>query len=106
MAYCPQCRSEYKAGIETCAACKVPLVAELEKEVEAIGAGDETAAVGVTTLHTLGRTVEVGGKTIDLMRVFTYDEAVDLKQARAHLAAFGFFRDRRPDLYGRISQDI
>jgi N-carbamoylputrescine amidase len=30
---------------------------------------------------------------------------VDLKQARAHRAAFGFFRDRRPDLYGRISED-
>jgi N-carbamoylputrescine amidase len=31
---------------------------------------------------------------------------LDLTQARAHRAAFGFFRDRRPDLYGRISQDI
>jgi N-carbamoylputrescine amidase len=31
---------------------------------------------------------------------------VDLQQARAHRAAFGFFRDRRPDLYGRIAQDI
>jgi N-carbamoylputrescine amidase len=32
--------------------------------------------------------------------------SLDLKQARAHRAAFGFFRDRRPDLYGRITQDI
>jgi N-carbamoylputrescine amidase len=31
---------------------------------------------------------------------------LDLQQARAHRAAFGFFRDRRPDLYGRISQDL
>jgi N-carbamoylputrescine amidase len=31
---------------------------------------------------------------------------LDLTQARAHRAAFGFFRDRRPDLYGRISQDL
>ncbi|QAY79542.1 N-carbamoylputrescine amidase [Sphingosinicella sp. BN140058] len=31
---------------------------------------------------------------------------LDLAQARAHRAAFGFFRDRRPELYGRISQDI
>jgi N-carbamoylputrescine amidase len=31
---------------------------------------------------------------------------LDLEQARAHRAAFGFFRDRRPDLYGRISQDL
>jgi N-carbamoylputrescine amidase len=31
---------------------------------------------------------------------------LDLKQAKAHRAAFGFFRDRRPELYGRISRDI
>lgn len=31
---------------------------------------------------------------------------LDLAQARAHRAAFGFFRDRRPDLYGRIVQDV
>jgi N-carbamoylputrescine amidase len=30
---------------------------------------------------------------------------LDLEQARKHRAAFGFFRDRRPDLYGRISED-
>jgi N-carbamoylputrescine amidase len=32
--------------------------------------------------------------------------ALDLEQARAHRAAFGFFRDRRPDLYGRIAEDL
>jgi N-carbamoylputrescine amidase len=31
---------------------------------------------------------------------------LDLQQARRHRAAFGFFRDRRPELYGRISQDL
>ncbi|HEX8258324.1 MAG TPA: N-carbamoylputrescine amidase [Allosphingosinicella sp.] len=31
---------------------------------------------------------------------------LDLAQARAHRAAFGFFRDRRPELYGRLTQDI
>jgi N-carbamoylputrescine amidase len=31
---------------------------------------------------------------------------LDLAEARAHRAAFGFFRDRRPDLYGRLAQDI
>ncbi len=31
---------------------------------------------------------------------------LDLQQARRHRAAFGFFRDRRPELYGRISQDV
>ncbi|GAA4036749.1 N-carbamoylputrescine amidase [Sphingomonas rosea] len=31
---------------------------------------------------------------------------LDLDQARRHRAAFGFFRDRRPELYGRLVQDI
>ncbi|HEY5723014.1 MAG TPA: N-carbamoylputrescine amidase [Allosphingosinicella sp.] len=31
---------------------------------------------------------------------------LDLEQARRHRAAFGFFRDRRPDLYGRLTEDI
>jgi N-carbamoylputrescine amidase len=31
---------------------------------------------------------------------------LNLAEAKAHRAAFGFFRDRRPDLYGRLSQDL
>jgi N-carbamoylputrescine amidase len=31
---------------------------------------------------------------------------LDLEQAKKHRAAFGFFRDRRPDLYGRLAQDL
>ncbi len=31
---------------------------------------------------------------------------LDLALAKRHRAAFGFFRDRRPDLYGRLAQDI
>jgi N-carbamoylputrescine amidase len=34
------------------------------------------------------------------------DAVLDLAQAKKHRAAFGFFRDRRPDLYGRLAQDI
>jgi N-carbamoylputrescine amidase len=34
------------------------------------------------------------------------DAVLDLTQARKHRAAFGFFRDRRPDLYGRLAQDV
>ncbi len=30
----------------------------------------------------------------------------DIARVRRHRAAFGFFRDRRPDLYGRLAQDI
>jgi N-carbamoylputrescine amidase len=32
--------------------------------------------------------------------------ALDLDRARRHRAGMGFFRDRRPQLYGRIAQDI
>ncbi len=31
---------------------------------------------------------------------------LDLDRVKRHRAAFGFFRDRRPDLYGRLTQDI
>jgi N-carbamoylputrescine amidase len=31
---------------------------------------------------------------------------LDLEQARRHRAAFGFFRDRRPDLYKRLAEDV
>ena len=31
---------------------------------------------------------------------------LDLEAAKRHRAAFGFFRDRRPDLYGRLVEDI
>lgn len=31
---------------------------------------------------------------------------VDIVQAKKHRAAFGFFRDRRPELYARLAQDI
>ena len=30
---------------------------------------------------------------------------LDLAQAKKHRAAFGFFRDRRPELYGRLVED-
>ncbi len=31
---------------------------------------------------------------------------MDLAAARKHRAAFGFFRDRRPELYGRLVEDV
>ncbi len=48
----------------------------------------------------------------DMLAEFGRDETgvlvatLDLEQTRRHRAAFGFFRDRRPELYGRLSQDI
>jgi N-carbamoylputrescine amidase len=34
------------------------------------------------------------------------DAVFDLETVRKHRATFGFFRDRRPQLYGRIAEDI
>jgi N-carbamoylputrescine amidase len=48
----------------------------------------------------------------DLLEEFGASESgvltatIDLDRARTHRAGMGFFRDRRPQLYGRICQDI
>jgi N-carbamoylputrescine amidase len=48
----------------------------------------------------------------DILEEFGADESgvlvatLDLAQAKKHRAAFGFFRDRRPELYGRLTEDI
>jgi len=48
----------------------------------------------------------------DMLAEFGADETgvlvatLDLAAAKKHRAAFGFFRDRRPELYGRLTEDI
>ena len=48
----------------------------------------------------------------DMLAEFGADETgvlvatLDLAQAKKHRAAFGFFRDRRPELYGRLVEDV
>lgn len=48
----------------------------------------------------------------DLVAEYGYDETgvlvatLDLARAATHRAGMGFFRDRRPQLYGRIAEDI
>jgi N-carbamoylputrescine amidase len=48
----------------------------------------------------------------DLLAEFGSEEmgvlvaTLDLDRIKRHRAAFGFFRDRRPDLYGRLVEDI
>jgi len=48
----------------------------------------------------------------DILAEFGADETgvlvaeLDLAAAKKHRAAFGFFRDRRPELYGRLTQDV
>jgi N-carbamoylputrescine amidase len=48
----------------------------------------------------------------DILAEFGADESgvlvatLDLAAAKKHRAAFGFFRDRRPELYGRLVEDV
>jgi N-carbamoylputrescine amidase len=48
----------------------------------------------------------------DMLAEFGKDETgvltatLDLDRVKRHRAAFGFFRDRRPELYGRLTQDV
>jgi N-carbamoylputrescine amidase len=48
----------------------------------------------------------------DLLAEFGAEETgvlvatLDIDRVKRHRAAFGFFRDRRPELYGRLTQDI
>ena len=48
----------------------------------------------------------------DMLAEFGKDETgvlvatLDIDQSKRHRAAFGFFRDRRPELYGRLVQDV
>jgi len=51
---------------------------------------------------------ERGDKLAELGRDETgvITATLDLDRVRKHRAAFGFFRDRRPELYGRLTQDI
>ncbi len=48
----------------------------------------------------------------DMLAEFAAEETgvltatLDIASAKRHRAAFGFFRDRRPELYGRLVQDI
>ena len=48
----------------------------------------------------------------DMLAEFGKDETgvlvatLDIDQSKRHRAAFGFFRDRRPELYGRLVEDI
>ena len=43
---------------------------------------------------------------VEDLRVRFTTPTLDLTAARKHRAAFGFFRDRRPELYGRLTEDI
>lgn len=81
MAYCPQCRSEFRPGFTVCVTCgNVPLVDELSEIIE-LGPDSvhDAVPVGLITDTDLGRVVEIEGMTIDLLRVFPLKAAQEMQ---------------------------
>ncbi|UZK64834.1 N-carbamoylputrescine amidase [Sphingomonas sp. M1-B02] len=81
----------------------VPIVAANRVGTEGLKDG-----VGQTFYGTSFITDERGDILAELDREETgvIVATLDLDRVKRHRAAFGFFRDRRPDLYGRLVQDI
>ena len=80
MPYCPECRSEYRAGFERCATCDdVSLVDELP-EIVKLTKEDDTRAVGITPEDDVSRKVEVEGRIIDLARAFSFNETNEFQR--------------------------
>lgn len=76
--YCAECRGEFRPGITTCPTCNVALVEALPEELRPIGGDEPTQPVGVSGTRGLSRLVVVDGHSIDLMRAFIFEEAVEL----------------------------
>jgi hypothetical protein len=76
------CRSEYRKGFTTCATCEgeVELVEELPK-IEELRIEDisMTKPVGFASTSEISRTVEIDGRTIDLMRVYFLPQASEIE---------------------------
>ncbi|MBK8012407.1 MAG: hypothetical protein IPK13_13740 [Deltaproteobacteria bacterium] len=76
MPFCPSCRSEYRPGFQVCPPCGDRALVDALPEVVPIAEDevDATVAIGVSTMS---HVLEVGGRSVDLGRVFA------LKQAHA-----------------------
>lgn len=81
----------------------MPVIAANRVGVEAVDGGDGQAFYG----HSF-----IADEWGDLLGEYGKAEtgalvaAIDLDQAARHRAGMGFFRDRRPQLYGRICEDV
>lgn len=77
--FCPSCHAEYRAGFETCAHCKVTLVASLEVAAISPDEVQNTLQVGLVPEGESTQTQEIGDKVYDLTRVFPVDLALLLR---------------------------
>lgn len=89
MAFCPECRSEFRPGFSECVSCGgVPLVDELP-QVEQLTADavDRAVPVGLARGTEDKQVVEIQGQTVDLLRVFPLVRA---KELQAELSTAGW----------------
>lgn len=89
MAFCPQCRSEFRPGFTHCAPCgQIPLVDELS-EIDELGpeSAEQAVPVGLASDSDIVRIQQIGGQEIDTLRVFPLKFAQELQ---ATLSDAGF----------------
>ncbi len=80
----------------------MPVVASNRIGIEAGENGDQAFYGHSFITNEWGDLVEAYGSQETGALVST----IDLEEARKHRAGMGFFRDRRPELYGRLAEDI
>ena len=80
MPFCPECRSEYRAGFELCATCEGVALVDTLPEIVKLVPTDETLAVGITPEDDVSRKVEVEGRVIDLARAFSFNETNEFQR--------------------------
>lgn len=91
MAFCPECRSEYRAGVKVCEACGgVALVEEL-KVAESLSSDADTEAVAIN--RESSNPIEVDGQQIDPAKLFVLEQA---KEIEGRLIDSGFATLLRP----------
>ena len=80
MPFCPNCRSEFRAGFEVCRSCDdTPLVEELTVMVE-IEPGEETAPVSIARDDHDVPIIELDGETYEAACIHPFSRAIDFKR--------------------------
>lgn len=82
MPFCPSCRAEFRAGFDACNSCGgVTLVEALPESLEIpLEELEGTVPVGLSSATDVAQIVEIDGRQVDLMRVFSIKRAHDFLQ--------------------------
>ena len=83
--FCPSCGAEYRPGFTQCAHCMIDLVEELPQRatMDMSELGD-SVPVGLSSSSEVGRPIEIDGRIVDLMRLFTLDQATEVRDVLAN----------------------